>query len=50
MPEASSKHDSSQAMAKLATKVMGDRKLLSILSEEVYKLMLNDLRHQRERN
>jgi hypothetical protein len=49
MPSPNDKQDNSQAIAKLAAKVMSDRELLSTLSEKVYELMLEDLRHQKER-
>jgi hypothetical protein len=39
-----------KALGKLATKVVGDRQLLQLLSEKVYKLMLEDLRQQKERS
>ncbi|HLO85890.1 MAG TPA: hypothetical protein VK203_12900 [Nostocaceae cyanobacterium] len=37
-------------LGKLAAKVIGDQKLLRSLSDKVYKLMLEDLRQQKERS
>lgn len=50
MPTTSENQDKYQAVAKLAGKVMRDRQLLSVLSDKVYELMLEDLRHQKERS
>ncbi|MBH8560917.1 hypothetical protein I8748_01760 [Nostoc sp. CENA67] len=38
-----------KAVSEIAAKVMRDRQLLLMLSDQVYELMLEDLQHQRER-
>ncbi|BAZ32220.1 hypothetical protein NIES4074_47220 [Cylindrospermum sp. NIES-4074] len=49
MPTPSENTNDPKAVAKLAGKVIGDRQLLSKLSDRVYELILEDLRHQKER-
>lgn len=39
-----------KALGKVAAKVMSDRQLLQSLSDKVYKLMLEDIRLQKERS
>jgi hypothetical protein len=46
----SNSENKQKAVAKLAAKVMGDRQLMSMLSNKVYQLMLDDLRLQKERH
>ena len=50
MSNYSNSEDEQKAVAKLAAKVMGDRQLMSMLSDKVYQLMLDDLRLQKERH
>lgn len=50
MPTPSENQDKSKASAKLAGKVIRDQQLLWKVSDRVYELMLEDLRHQKERS
>jgi hypothetical protein len=50
MTNFSKNKNSQEIVSKLAAKVLSDRKLLLILSDRVYELMHEDLRHQKERS
>ena len=49
MPSSSDNQNQAKAVAKLAGKIMDNPQLLWMLSDRVYELMLEDLRHQKER-